>query len=34
MNHTQAWCWHAPGEPTQLTLADLPRHRSPLTRYW
>ena len=24
MNHTQAWCWHAPGEPTQLTLADLP----------
>ncbi|HHP5407228.1 TPA: alcohol dehydrogenase catalytic domain-containing protein [Aeromonas veronii] len=24
MNHTQAWCWHAPGEPTQLTLSDLP----------
>ncbi|HHQ4643913.1 TPA: alcohol dehydrogenase catalytic domain-containing protein, partial [Aeromonas veronii] len=24
MNHTQAWCWHAPGEPDQLTLADLP----------
>jgi threonine dehydrogenase-like Zn-dependent dehydrogenase len=24
MNHTQAWCWHAPGEPTQLTLTDLP----------
>lgn len=20
MNHTQAWCWHAPGEPDQLTL--------------
>ncbi|MGL6413251.1 alcohol dehydrogenase catalytic domain-containing protein [Aeromonas veronii] len=29
MNHTQAWCWHAPGEPTQLTLADLPL--APLT---
>jgi NADPH:quinone reductase-like Zn-dependent oxidoreductase len=20
MTHTQAWCWHAPGEPDQLTL--------------
>ncbi|WP_421189288.1 zinc-binding dehydrogenase [Aeromonas sanarellii] len=20
MSHTQAWCWHAPGEPGQLTL--------------
>ncbi|MGL5660373.1 MAG: alcohol dehydrogenase catalytic domain-containing protein [Aeromonas sp.] len=24
MDHTQAWHWHAPGEPEQLTLTDLP----------